>query len=41
MRENLEAWRRDDVGWLGYVRYTVGVGMRHLEWVDAGRLQPM
>ena len=36
---SLEAWRRDEVGWLGYVRYSV-VGMRHLEWVAVDRLTP-
>ena len=36
---SLEAWRRDEVGWLGYVRYSVAVGMTHLEWVDVGRVQ--
>jgi hypothetical protein len=33
----LEAWRRDGDGWRAYVRYTVGVGRQHLEWVGAER----
>jgi hypothetical protein len=36
----LEAWRQDDDGRLAYVRYTVGVGMQHLEWVGADRGAP-
>jgi hypothetical protein len=36
----LEAWRSQDGCWLGYVRWTVGVGMRHLGWVDRDRLRP-
>ncbi len=35
----LRAWRRDGVGWLGFVCYTVAVGARHLEWVDADRVR--
>ena len=30
----LEAWREQDGRWRGYVRWTIGVGMRHLGWVD-------
>ncbi|MDX6320039.1 MAG: hypothetical protein QOD35_3439 [Nocardioidaceae bacterium] len=36
----LQAWRRDNDGWLGYVRYAVSPGLRHLEWVDAERVRP-
>jgi hypothetical protein len=36
----LHAWRRDVDGWLGYVRYAVSPGLRHLEWVDAERVKP-
>lgn len=39
-RGTLEAWRRDEAGWLAYVRYTVAVGMRHLEWVAAEAVRP-
>lgn len=34
----LEAWRRGDDGWRAYVRYTAGLGLRHLEWVAAARV---
>jgi hypothetical protein len=36
----LQAWRRDGDGWLAYVRYSVGVGMQHLEWVGVERVKP-
>jgi hypothetical protein len=36
----LEAWRTQDGRWRGYVRWTVGVGMRRLGWVDQDRLRP-
>jgi hypothetical protein len=36
----LEAWRRDDDGWLAYVRYSVGVGMQRLAWLAAERVSP-
>ena len=36
----LEARRSQDGRWRGYVRWTVGVGMRHLGWVDQDRLRP-
>jgi hypothetical protein len=36
----LQAWRRGGNDWLAYVRYSVGVGMMHLEWVGAERVQP-
>jgi len=36
----LEAWRAEDGRWRGYVRWTVGVGMRHLGWVYQDRLRP-
>ena len=36
----LEAWRRTDDRGRGYVRWNVGVGMRHLGWVGQGRLRP-
>ncbi len=36
----LEAWRRTDGRWRGYVRWSVGVGMRHLGWVDQEQLRP-
>jgi hypothetical protein len=32
----LEAWRRTDGRWRGYVRWTVRVGMRHLGWGRPG-----
>jgi hypothetical protein len=35
----LEAWRKREGRWQGYVFYTVGVGMRHVEWADAGRVR--
>jgi hypothetical protein len=37
----LEAWRRTDGRWRGYVRWSVGVGMRHLGWVDQEQLRPV
>jgi hypothetical protein len=37
----LEAWRRSDGRWRGYVRWSVGVGMRHLGWVDQEQLRPV
>jgi hypothetical protein len=36
----LDAWRKHDGRWQGYVFYTVGVGMRHVEWAHAERLRP-
>ena len=36
----LEAWRAQDGRWRGYVRWTIGVGMRHLGWVDQDHLRP-
>ena len=36
----LEAWRSQDGRWRGYVRWSFGVGMRHLGWVDQTRLRP-
>jgi hypothetical protein len=36
----LEAWRRIEDRWSGYVRWSVGVGMRHLGWIDQDRLRP-
>ena len=35
----LEAWRRDGDRWRGYVRWSVGVGMRRLGWVDASAIR--
>lgn len=35
----LEAWRRDGDDWRAFVRYSTGVGMRHLEWVGATRVR--
>jgi hypothetical protein len=35
----LEAWSRTDGRWRGYVRWSAGVGMRHLGWVDQERLR--
>ncbi len=35
----LEAWRRRGGRWEGFCRYTVGVGARHLGWVDQERLR--
>ncbi len=35
----LEAWREPEGHWRGYVCCSVGVGMRHLGWVDEGRLR--
>jgi hypothetical protein len=37
----LEAWRRTDGRWGGYVRWNVGVGMRYLSWVDQDQLRPL
>jgi hypothetical protein len=36
----LHAWRRDPDGWVGYVRYAVSPGLRHLEWVAGERVRP-
>jgi hypothetical protein len=35
----LDSSLRDDDGWMAYVRYTVAVGMQHLEWVEAPRVK--
>jgi hypothetical protein len=35
----LHAWRRDPDGWVGYVRYAVSPGLRHLEWVAGDRVR--
>ncbi len=40
MVDSLEAWRRDAGAWLAFVRYSVGVGLQHLDWVEAGRVGP-
>jgi hypothetical protein len=34
-RGEFEGWRRDGVRWVGYVRWSTGVGMRRLGWVEA------
>ena len=31
----LEAWRRDDEGWRAYVRWSEGIGLQRLGWVDS------
>jgi hypothetical protein len=36
----LEAWRTQDARWRSHVRWSVGVGMRHLGWMDQDRLGP-
>ena len=36
---SLQAWRRREGRWEGYVFYTVGVGMRRVEWADAERVR--
>ena len=33
-----EAWRRD--GWPSSVRYSVAVGIQHVDWMDAGQVKP-
>ena len=35
----LEHWRRDGDRWRGFVRYSVGVGMTHIAWVDQGGIR--
>jgi NAD(P)-dependent dehydrogenase (short-subunit alcohol dehydrogenase family) len=35
----LEAWRRDVDGWRAFVRYSTGVGMRRLEWLESDKLK--
>jgi hypothetical protein len=37
----LDAWRSTDGRWLGYVRWSVDVGMRHVGWVEQNRLRPV
>jgi hypothetical protein len=37
----LRAWRRDDIGWRGFVCYGTEPGLRWLEWVDAERVRPI
>jgi hypothetical protein len=38
----LRAWRRaDDGGWLANVIYSVAVGIRHIDWVEAERVRQM
>src|SRR4051794_6906448 len=37
----LERWRHDpDRGWIGYVWWSEGAGLRHVEWIPADRLRP-
>jgi hypothetical protein len=36
----LRAWRRDRGVWRGYVTYSVGVGLRHVGWIDQHQLRP-
>lgn len=36
----LDRWKRDDRGWVGYVWWSEGPGLTHVEWVDAERLRP-
>ncbi len=38
---HVEAWRREDGAWLAFVRYSVGVGAVHLDWLDAAHLRPV
>jgi hypothetical protein len=35
----LHAWRRDPDSWVGYARYAVSPGLRHLEWVAGDRVR--
>jgi hypothetical protein len=35
----LRAWRRDDVGWRGFVCYGAEPGLRWLEWIDAEQMR--
>jgi hypothetical protein len=35
----LHAWRRDDVGWRGYVCYSAAPCLPWLDWVDAKRVR--
>jgi hypothetical protein len=37
----LRAWRRSEGRWRGFVCYVVGVGARHLAWVDQDQLRPV
>lgn len=36
----LERWQRNADGWRGYVWWSEGVGLRHVEWIPADRLRP-
>jgi hypothetical protein len=36
----LEHWRRRGDRWEGFVRYTAGVGMQHIAWVDQDDISP-
>lgn len=35
----LDRWKRDHRGWVGYVWWTAGVGLQHVEWIPADRLR--
>lgn len=40
-RGSLERWRHsDERGWRGYVWWSEGVGLQHVEWILAERLRP-
>lgn len=36
---DLEAYRRDDTGWRGFVRWSEGPGLHHHDWVGEKRLR--
>jgi len=36
----LECYRRRDGRWEGRVRYGVGVGQQHIDWLDQDRIRP-
>jgi len=37
----LECYRRIDGRWQGRVRYSVGVGMQHVDWLTEDHLRPL
>jgi hypothetical protein len=35
----LQAWWRVNDGWRAFVRYTVGIGRQHVEWISEADLR--
>lgn len=38
---DLEAYRKRDGRWEGWVRFNKGVGQKHIDWIDQDRIRPI